>query len=170
MTGHVTGVSMQSPDACHGAIDDASQFAAKLRRAALNQALLRFFGGKPGGISIRLLRRFQAKHLAKVSSDGKLWLLGSDGRSRRRGPLLAVCRRRVGFATEVTGEGSLFHPSVNASLLKSLEGSGLGTRKAGFHAAFGKNPTSAASLHQQEFDAASANAVANGGNQLATFW
>jgi hypothetical protein len=59
---------------------------------------------------------------------------------------------------------------VNASLLKSLEGSGLGTRKAGFHAAFGKNPTSAASLHQQEFDAASANAVANGGNQLATFW
>jgi hypothetical protein len=47
---------MQSPDACHGAIDDASQFSAKIRRAALNEALLRFFGGKPGGISIRFLR------------------------------------------------------------------------------------------------------------------
>jgi hypothetical protein len=58
---------------------------------------------------------------------------------------------------------------VDARLFKSLEGSGLRMRKAGFHAAFGKNPTSAASLHQQEFDAASANAVANGGNQLASF-
>jgi hypothetical protein len=58
---------------------------------------------------------------------------------------------------------------VDARLFKSLEGSGLGMRKAGFHAAFWKNPTSAASLHQQEFDAASANAVANGGNQLASF-
>jgi len=58
---------------------------------------------------------------------------------------------------------------VNASLFKGLDGSGLRMRKAGFHAAFGKNPPSAASLHQQEFDAPSANVVANGGDQLASF-
>jgi len=59
---------MQSPDACHGAIDDASQFGAKFRRAALNEVLLRFFGGKPGGVSIRFLRRFQPRHFAKVAA------------------------------------------------------------------------------------------------------
>ena len=156
---------MQSPDACHGAIDDASQFGAKFLRAALKEALLRFFGGKPGGVSIRFLRRFQPRHFAKVGSDGKLWR-GESGSSRS----LAFCYTcSVAFATEVTGKGDCFHPAMNASLFKSLEGSGLCVRKAGLNAAFGENPASTAGLHQQEFDAAFTDAVTNSGDLLPFF-
>jgi hypothetical protein len=58
---------------------------------------------------------------------------------------------------------------MNACLFKSLEGGGLGVRKTGFNAPFGKNPASAASLNQQKFDAAFANAVTNGSDLLAPF-
>ncbi len=58
---------------------------------------------------------------------------------------------------------------MDTSLFKSLEGSGLGVGEAGFNAAFGENPTSAAGLNQQEFDAPSADAVTNGGDLLASF-
>jgi len=58
---------------------------------------------------------------------------------------------------------------MNASLFKSLEGSGLRVRKAGLNAAFGENPASAAGLHQQEFDAAFTDAVTNSGDLLPFF-
>ena len=53
---------------------------------------------------------------------------------------------------------------MNAGLLKSLEGSVLRRRKAGFDAAFGENPASAAALNQQKFDATFADAVTNSGD------
>ena len=58
---------------------------------------------------------------------------------------------------------------MNASLFKSLEGSGLGVREAGFDAAFGEDPASAPGLNQQKFDAAPADTVTNGGDLLAFF-
>ena len=58
---------------------------------------------------------------------------------------------------------------MNTSLFKSLEGSRLGMRKAGFDSALGEDPACAAGLNQQEFDAASADAVTNGGNLLLSF-
>ena len=61
---------MQSPDACRSPIEDAGEFGAEFRRAVFEQALFRSFCGKPGGVSIRFLRRFQPRHFAKVGSDG----------------------------------------------------------------------------------------------------
>jgi hypothetical protein len=55
---------------------------------------------------------------------------------------------------------------MNPSFFKSLQGSGLRGRKAWFHAAFRKNPPSAAGLNQQEFNAAFAHAVTDCGNLL----
>jgi len=55
---------------------------------------------------------------------------------------------------------------MNPSLFKSLEGGGLGVREAGLNPAFGENPTAAASLNQQEFEAAFTNAVTNRSNLL----
>jgi hypothetical protein len=98
-----------------------------------------------------------------VGGDGKRW----RGRLDKSAPRV-FCRRCWSLA-EVTGEGDFFHPAMNAGLFKSLEGSGLGVREAGFDAAFGENPTSAASLNQQEFEAASANAITHGGDLLASF-
>ena len=154
---------MQSPNAGRGPVDDAREFCAKFRRAVFEETLLRFFSGKPGGVSIRFLRRFEPRHFAKVGGDGKRW----RGRSASSRPRVS-CRSCRSLA-EVTGEGDFFHPAMNASLFKSLEGSGLGVREAGFDAAFGENPTSAASLNQQEFEAASANAITHGGDLLASF-
>ena len=65
---------MQSADACCGSVDDASEFGAEFRRAVFQQALLRFFSGKPVGVSIRFLRRFEPRHFAKVGSDGTFWI------------------------------------------------------------------------------------------------
>jgi hypothetical protein len=56
---------------------------------------------------------------------------------------------------------------MNPGLFKSLERSRLGASKAGFNSAFREDPTSAAGLHQQEFDAAFADAVTNGSDLLA---
>jgi hypothetical protein len=100
-----------------------------------------------------------------MSCDGKVWL-GRSGSSRPR-----AFRRScsVRFATEVTGEGDFFHPAMNPSLFKSLEGSRLGACEAGFNTTFGEDPTSAASLNQQEFDAASADAVTNRCDLLTSF-
>jgi hypothetical protein len=162
--GRFVGTAVQSLNPRHSAVDDASEFSAKFRRAGFEQTLFRFFGGKPGGVSIRFLRRFEAGHLAKVGSDGKLRLSRwGSGRARIPGK---SCTVRV--AAKVAGEGDFFHPAMNPSLFKSLEGSGLGVSEAGFDAAFGKNPTSTTGLHQQEFDATSADAVAHGGDLLAS--
>jgi hypothetical protein len=158
-------VFVQPLDAGCCSVDDANQFSTEFRRAVFEQALFCFFSGKPGGVPIRFLRRFQARYFAKVGSDGKLWLGGSGSSTPR-----VSCRNcGISFAPEVAREGYVFHPAMNASLFKSLEGSGLGVREARFSAAFGENPTSAAGLYQQEFNAASANAVTNSGDLLPSF-
>jgi hypothetical protein len=111
---------VQSSNADRGPVDDAREFCAKFPRAVFEETLLRFFRGKPGGVSIRFLRRFEPRHFAKVGGDGKRWQ-GRLGSSRP-----CVPGRGCRFPAEVTGEGDFFHPAMNASLFKSLEGSGLG--------------------------------------------
>ena len=156
---------MQSPDACLCPVDDANKFGTEFRHTVFEQALLRSFNGKPGGVSLRLLRRFQARHFAKVGSDGKPGLV----RSASSRPCVFWSSCRVAFAPEVSGKGDCFHPPMNASLFKSLKRSRLGVSKAAFNAAFRKNPASTPSLHQQEFNASFAHAIANGGNLLPSF-
>lgn len=154
--------SVQAPDACRGTVDDQSEVGAEFRRAVFEQALLRFFSGEPGRVPIRFLRRFEPRHFAEMSGDGK-FRLGKSGSSGSRA-LSRSCS--VGFATAVTSEGDFFHPAMNPSLFKSLEGSGLGVGEAGFNTAFGENPTTAAGLNQQEFDAAFTDPITNGGDLL----
>ncbi len=77
----VAGAAVLSPDPRQSTLDDASQFSAEFGGAPFPQPLLRFFGGKPGGISIRFLRRFEPSHFAKVRTHGKLWLSRSGIRT-----------------------------------------------------------------------------------------
>jgi hypothetical protein len=67
----------------------------------------------------------------------------------------------------VTGEWNFFDPAMDTSLLKSLAGSRLGVGEPSFHSTLGENPSSAACLHQQEFDPVPANAVADRRHLLA---
>jgi hypothetical protein len=140
------GISVQTPDAGLGTVNHASEFGAGFPRAVFKQALLRFFNGKPGGISIRFLRRFEPGHFAKVGSNGS-----------------------VRFAMEVTGEGDFFDPAMDPSFFIGLKGSRLSVREARLSPAFGENPTSTASLDQQELDAAFTDPVTNGGDLLPCF-
>ena len=156
--------AVQTLNTRRSAVDDSRELSAEFRGAAFEQALLRLFSGEPSRVSIRFLRRLEPSHFAKVGSDGKLWL-GGPGGSRPR----AFCRRcSFRFAPEITGEADFFHPAMNPSLFKCLERRGLSVGEAGFDAAFGENPTSAAGLNQQEFDAPSADAVTDGCDLLAS--
>jgi hypothetical protein len=56
---------------------------------------------------------------------------------------------------------------MNAGFFKSLESGGLGVRESRFDSTFGENPTAAASLDQQKFNAAFAHAITDGGDQPA---
>ena len=78
-------------------------------------------------------------------------------------------RHWIRSAAEVARKGDLFDPPVNARLFKGLERSRLGVGEAGFDAAFGKNPTPAASLHQQKFDTSAADTITNRGHFLSPF-
>jgi len=154
---NVAGSAVQPLNTQHGPFDSPSEFRPKFRWTVFAQALFSFFSGKPAGVSIRFLRRFEPGYFAKVGIDGKLWLRRPGGR----------CRVRL--ATEVSGEGNSLHTAVNTSLFKGLERGGLRMRETGFNAALGENPTPAAGLNQQELDAAFAHAVTNGGHLLAAF-
>jgi hypothetical protein len=70
----VPPAAVESLDPRQSTVNDASQFAAKFRRAVIEQALLRFFSRKPGGVSIRFLWRFQPRYFAKVGSDPSVCL------------------------------------------------------------------------------------------------
>jgi hypothetical protein len=99
--------------------------------------------------------------------------MSGDGKPRRgrSASMPRFFRRscRVNFAMEETGEGDFFHPAMNPSFFKGLEGSRLGVCEARFNPAFGENPSSASGLNQQEFDAAFSDAVTNGGDLLPLF-
>jgi len=137
---------VQAPDAGLGAVDHAGEFGAEFRRAVLEQALLRLLSGKPGGISIRFLRPLEPGHSAKVGGNGS-----------------------VSFVQDETGEGDFFDPAMDPSFFKGLKGSRLSVREARLSPAFGENPTSTASLDQQELDAAFTDPVTNGGDLLPCF-
>jgi hypothetical protein len=148
--------AVQSLNPRQGTVDNAGEFGAEFGGAVFEQALLRFRGRKPGGMSIRFLRQLEPSHFAKMSSDGELRLGGSGA---RRAP--AFCSSGVRFPPEVAGERNLLHTAMNAGLLKGLHGSGLGVGQARLNASFGKDPPSAASLNQQKFNAVFADTVTN---------
>ncbi len=160
---HGPGIFVRAADTSGGAIDDTGELGAEFVRATFQQALLCFFGGEPCGMPIRFLRRFEARNFAKVSTDGRA--KGGNPISRVR----FLCFFCIAVATKVAGEAEFFHPAVNAGFFESFECGGLGVGHAWFSAAFGENPTSAASLNQQEFDAPVAKAVANRGDLLPCF-
>jgi hypothetical protein len=158
--GRVSGAALQTLNPRNGPGDNADEFGAKLWSAVFAQTLLRLFGGKPGWISLRFLRRFEPGDLAQVGNDTG-WFLDP----RESLPAFGdVCR--FTFASKVTGESDCLHAAMNASFFKSLQGRGLGVSKTGFSTAFGKNPASAASLNQQKFNATLANAIADRGDLL----
>jgi hypothetical protein len=156
----MTGAALQTLNPRNGTRDNADEFGAKLWRAVFAQTLLRLFGGKPGWISLCFLRRFEPGNLAEVSNDTG-WFLDP------RESLLAFGDAwRFMFASKVTGESDCLHAAMNASFFKRLQSRGLSARKAGLNAAFGENPTSAASLNQQKFDATFPDAIADRGDLL----
>ena len=61
----------------------------------------------------------------------------------------------------VVGKRRFFYPSMNSGFFKGLEGSRLSVRQTCLDPAFGESPASAPGLNQEEFDVASADAVAN---------
>src|ERR1035441_6093401 len=71
--GSFAGAAAQSLNPRQSTVDHANEFSAECRRAVFAQTLRRFFSGKPGGVSIRFLRRFEPRHFAKVGGDAKLW-------------------------------------------------------------------------------------------------
>src|SRR5580658_2119549 len=84
--------------------------------------------------------------------------------SRTRCVILSVAP----LASNISGERSLFHPSVNSRLLESFKRRRLGVSQPRFRAALGKSPAPAAPCaNQQELDAAVAYPVANRRNLLA---
>lgn len=161
---NMAGRTVQSRDPRQSTVDNSNQFGAEFWRAVLQQALLGLFRRIPCGVAIRFLRRFEPGHFAKVGSDGEVGL----GSSSSRRPCAFFRSGGVKPATEIAGEGECLHPAVNASLFKRLERGGLRGCKAGFHATFGENPTPAAGLNQQKFDAAFADAVTNRGDLSAS--
>ena len=97
------------------------------------------------------------RDLAKVGYDGWLGCGISAG---------IAC---FALAPPIAREGRVFDAAVDAGLLKSLERSGLRMSQSGFDTAFGKNPAAAASLNQQEFNTAHANAVTDCCHLLPSF-
>jgi hypothetical protein len=147
----------QSLNPRNGTVYNASEFGPEFLRAIFKQTLLRARGRKPGGISIRFLGWFEPGYLAEMRGNGKRsFRLQCVGYGARPPPVVA--RKR-----------NFFHPAMNARFLKSLKGRGLSECKTRLHATFGKNPASAASLHQQKFNATLSHAVTNGRHLLASF-
>lgn len=158
--------AVQALDPRRSPVHDANEFRAKFRRAVFEQSALGLVRGKPAWISIRFLRRFEARYFAKVSSDSEFCLEFRIGRSSR-GRRDDLRGGRVVGAPKITSESDGLDLAVNAGLFKCFEGRRLGMGKARFNSTFGENPASAASLHQQKFEAVSADAVTDRGDLLA---
>ena len=144
------GDKAQPLNAGEGTIYDASEACGELGAAAFTQTMFCLLRRKPGGIAIKFLRCFEARHFAKMSDDGLfLRSYGFTGSTR--------------LAAEITGERGFLHAAMNSGFLKSLQSGGLGMGQSGLGAAFRESPAAtAASLHQKEFDAGTANPVADG--------
>src|SRR5216684_1260483 len=79
------------------------------------------------------------------------------------------------LATGVMGERRFFHAAMNSGFFEGFEGSRLSVRQTWLDPALGESPASAPSLNQKEFDAASADPVANSSDLFASmpfgyFW
>jgi hypothetical protein len=164
--GNYARARLQPPNPRRSSVDDTSKFGAEFPRPVFFETLLCFFRREPGWVPIRFLRRFEPSHFAKVGSDPKFGLARSAGR-----PVGRSIGRSESFApaAEITGEWEFLHPAMNAGFFYRLKGGGLGLREARLDAAFGENPTSAAGLNQQKFDAAFAHAITDGGDLLPFF-
>jgi hypothetical protein len=135
---------LNAPNPSKGEIDDASEFGGVFGRAIALEALLGFFGRKPGGIAVRFARLLEPGHVAKMSVGGNL-----------RGRSVPPCT----FTAYVMREGGFLDASMNAGFLEGLERGRLGVRETGLNTAFREGPVSAASANQQEFDGAAAHAI-----------
>jgi hypothetical protein len=153
----ITVSSLQPADTQYSEINQAGEFDAKLRWTVLEQTLFRFFWGKPGWIAIRFLGLLQQENLAEIRID------------RRRIAVRNHPFRLDGFSTEIAGESARLHPAMNAGFFKSFERRRLRRCEPGFDAAFWEDPTTCARLHEQKFDAALADAIANRRDLAAGF-
>ena len=77
---------------------------------------------------------------------------------------MAIPPRLDPLDPEVAGKGSFLDAAVDAGFFKRLQRCRLRVRQARFHAAFWKCPSSIAGFHQEEFESAFADLVANGRN------
>jgi hypothetical protein len=145
----------QTLDSACGKVDHASEFGCELGRTILAEAALCLLGGKPSGIPIGLLRRFKAQDLTEMGADAALVP------RRFRSP--CVCA----LPPNVLGERCFLDPAMNSRLFESFEGSGLSVCQTRLGAALGESPMSAVGPNQQEFDAAGADPVADGGDLFA---
>src|ERR1700751_439791 len=67
----------------------------------------------------------------------------------------------LGFDPYIASKRRFLNPPMHARFLKRLERSGLGMRQARFHAALRKYPAPATGAHQEKFETAFADPVAN---------
>ena len=154
--GDGVGAAAQPKDASNGAIDYARESGGVIVATIFAQTAFRLLRGKPGGIAVKLLRRFPPRHLAKMGDDG-LFLRGcgfSGG---------------AGLTANVAGKRGFLYAAMNSGFFESLEGSSLGVGQSRFSAAFGESPASIATRpHQEKFDLSAADAVADSGYLLPT--
>lgn len=142
--------AVEAMDAGGSFVDDAKEFGSQFRIAVFAQALLGLVGGKPTRTAIRFLRAFETRDLAKMNGDSGL-----------------VFARLHGLAAKVARERNFFDAAMNASFFESFEGGRFGVCAARFDSTFGEDPASAAGLHQEKFEVAAADTVADGGDLLA---
>src|SRR5207247_5184612 len=101
------GAPVQPLDAGYGAVHHAGKLGVIFRRAALAQALLGLVGGKPGAISVELLRRVEPCDLTQMSVDGRVFV--------------SRIARIATLAAKVAGERNFLHAAMGAGFLESLE-------------------------------------------------
>jgi len=143
----LAGAYFQAANAGDGAIDDTGELAGQRCVPLFREPALGFVRYKPCGRTIGLLWRFEMRDLAEMSGNG--------------------VAGRGSFRETIAGERHLFDAAVDASLFEGLKGRGLGLGEAGLDATFGKDPASAAGSNEEEFNSASAGAVADGRDLLA---
>ena len=76
-------------------------------------------------------------------------------------------RMNISSAVPVACERRLLDAAMHARLFESLESRSLSVTQPRLRAAFGESPSPAASLYQQEFNAAAAHSIADRRDLLA---
>ena len=139
-------------NAGYGAIDHAGKFVAEIISTVCPEPALGFFGRKPGGIAVRLLRSVESRYRAQISVSRYF--------NARSGAII--------LAADVTDERRLLDSAVDPSLFERLQSRCLSVGQPRLRAAFGKDPASAASLHQEKFYCPTAYPVTDRRDLLAS--